>query len=547
MCERRIKAKTLIRSDSAANWREVNPTLLKGELGYDETNKKFKVGDGTTAWNSLSYVENGSSGAVELEPIIIEGELTYDDEENCSAELNITEKNYQQLLKNKTAPLSINSTLYYPYWDYGVQEDGGIYIYYRQVGAYYEDTLNEVIIAIYWLPNGETYVDETLYNKFNTSFEPLHIEGEITYDEENYSVELNITEENYKQFLKNKTAPVVVNSAVFQVNEIYDDGDGLVYYYHIYGSLKYIFAIYWYDGSGRLDDMYTEPVGGSSGGGGGSLGPIDFGGTVNLDPYDFTVDMTITEEHYQQFLQNKTAPIVLSHPDDENTRYIFTPDFIWSEGGEAIVSYNWFGETERYTIAIYWNPEESYLDENYTTSIGSEGGSNLEIITANYTSRYEAELALVDEVPKMIITLTNSNCYYKLDINEIITRKGFLETDINNVHELEITTNEGVTNTKAFIYSSDNSIFNDATAVTIGNPNGMILCNTLTHDDFGQNNIDSLAVSSMGNYTYDRCYMSFEVNPQYGLDFNVMYYTYYIHYDEIGLCHLAINLDNKEI
>lgn len=46
--------KILFRRDTAANWSSTNPTLDSGEAGYDTTNKVLKVGDGTTAWNSLN-------------------------------------------------------------------------------------------------------------------------------------------------------------------------------------------------------------------------------------------------------------------------------------------------------------------------------------------------------------------------------------------------------------------------------------------------------------------------------------------------------------
>jgi hypothetical protein len=47
--------KIQIRRGTATDWTTFNPVLSSGELGYDVTNKNFKVGDGTTAWNSLLY------------------------------------------------------------------------------------------------------------------------------------------------------------------------------------------------------------------------------------------------------------------------------------------------------------------------------------------------------------------------------------------------------------------------------------------------------------------------------------------------------------
>jgi len=47
--------KIQIRRGDATAWSTANPALSSGEIGYDTTNKSFKVGDGTTLWNSLAY------------------------------------------------------------------------------------------------------------------------------------------------------------------------------------------------------------------------------------------------------------------------------------------------------------------------------------------------------------------------------------------------------------------------------------------------------------------------------------------------------------
>ena len=43
------------RRDTAANWSSANPVLLAGELAIETDTDLFKLGDGTTAWNSLPY------------------------------------------------------------------------------------------------------------------------------------------------------------------------------------------------------------------------------------------------------------------------------------------------------------------------------------------------------------------------------------------------------------------------------------------------------------------------------------------------------------
>lgn len=45
-----------LRNDLAANWASVNPVLSNGEMGVEIDTGRCKVGNDTTAWNSLPYV-----------------------------------------------------------------------------------------------------------------------------------------------------------------------------------------------------------------------------------------------------------------------------------------------------------------------------------------------------------------------------------------------------------------------------------------------------------------------------------------------------------
>jgi hypothetical protein len=59
----------LIRRDTAANWTANNPTLGSGELGGETDTGKIKLGNGSTAWNSLAYQGgvtsvNGNTGVI---------------------------------------------------------------------------------------------------------------------------------------------------------------------------------------------------------------------------------------------------------------------------------------------------------------------------------------------------------------------------------------------------------------------------------------------------------------------------------------------------
>ncbi len=51
------------RRDTAANWTSKNPTLAQGEFGYETDTGQMKIGDGSTAWTSLSYFGGGISDA----------------------------------------------------------------------------------------------------------------------------------------------------------------------------------------------------------------------------------------------------------------------------------------------------------------------------------------------------------------------------------------------------------------------------------------------------------------------------------------------------
>ena len=50
-----MSAKIQVRRDTAAAWTAANPTLLRGEIGFEYDTKKVKIGDGSTAWASLPY------------------------------------------------------------------------------------------------------------------------------------------------------------------------------------------------------------------------------------------------------------------------------------------------------------------------------------------------------------------------------------------------------------------------------------------------------------------------------------------------------------
>ena len=47
---------------TAAQWTSDNTILADGVLGFETDTGKYKIGDGATAWNSLSYPTFGGGG-----------------------------------------------------------------------------------------------------------------------------------------------------------------------------------------------------------------------------------------------------------------------------------------------------------------------------------------------------------------------------------------------------------------------------------------------------------------------------------------------------
>jgi hypothetical protein len=59
-----MASKIQLRRDTAANWSSTNPILASGEIGFITDTNKFKIGNGSTAFNSLSFFNGNLTGSV---------------------------------------------------------------------------------------------------------------------------------------------------------------------------------------------------------------------------------------------------------------------------------------------------------------------------------------------------------------------------------------------------------------------------------------------------------------------------------------------------
>ena len=58
-----VQTQIQIRRGTAAQWSSANPILASGEFGYETDTGYFKIGDGTTTWNSLQVLNGVTASA----------------------------------------------------------------------------------------------------------------------------------------------------------------------------------------------------------------------------------------------------------------------------------------------------------------------------------------------------------------------------------------------------------------------------------------------------------------------------------------------------
>ena len=65
MADKILDTRIQQKSDTSSNWASSNPVLLRGELGFETDTLKFKIGNGTSNYNSLEYFPAVSSITIE--------------------------------------------------------------------------------------------------------------------------------------------------------------------------------------------------------------------------------------------------------------------------------------------------------------------------------------------------------------------------------------------------------------------------------------------------------------------------------------------------
>jgi hypothetical protein len=100
-----------IRRGTAAQWTSANPTLASGEQGFETDTNKMKVGNGSTAWNSLPYITadgdiTGVTAGTGISGGGTSGTVTVSIDTSVTADLTTA-----QTLTNKTLTTPVISTI----------------------------------------------------------------------------------------------------------------------------------------------------------------------------------------------------------------------------------------------------------------------------------------------------------------------------------------------------------------------------------------------------------------------------------------------------
>ena len=96
-----------VRRGTASQWTSTNPTLAAGEFGFETDTNKLKCGNGSTAWNSLAYINNdgditGVTAGTGISGGGTSGTVTVSIDTSVTADLTTA-----QTLTNKTLSLPV--------------------------------------------------------------------------------------------------------------------------------------------------------------------------------------------------------------------------------------------------------------------------------------------------------------------------------------------------------------------------------------------------------------------------------------------------------
>lgn len=169
--------------DTAANWTANNPTLLAGQIGIETDNltttPKFKIGNGTSTWNSLPYFYGGALSAQNLSNVLSVGNTT------GGTDISLTDADSISLGTTPKGYISYNPYLANPAF-YISNAGGTDAISFRDAGGIYVDTTTGVYLPQLTASRLLSLdANNKVSNETGTGFLKLNA-GVISYDNSSY-------------------------------------------------------------------------------------------------------------------------------------------------------------------------------------------------------------------------------------------------------------------------------------------------------------------------------------------------------------------------
>ncbi|MGM9970090.1 MAG: hypothetical protein ACI35S_06820, partial [Anaeroplasma sp.] len=142
MSENTLKVRSRVCTKTSTEWTTENPILLDGEIGYDSTSKRYKIGDGTTTWNELEY--NTISGNKIL---TLFKSSTKTNQYNGTADLTITPSDVVGAMEDGTSTITDNTEFITSNTN-GFNYSGSVNVPYRRKATYIWDWIKSKIETV---------------------------------------------------------------------------------------------------------------------------------------------------------------------------------------------------------------------------------------------------------------------------------------------------------------------------------------------------------------------------------------------------------------
>ena len=206
MANTTLKVRNRIATKTSTEWETENPILLKGEMGYDSTSKRYKIGDGVNRWKNLEYTTiNGKS------KLTLFKSSTKTNQYDGTADLTIVPSDVVGAMEDGTSDVTDNTEFITSNVN-GFNYSGSVNVPYRRKATYIWNWIknklsaNAITTPGVVIPNG-TASQVLLANGGKNTLKTINSQsllgsGNISIEEDTHDVALNdINEDGLEWYL----------------------------------------------------------------------------------------------------------------------------------------------------------------------------------------------------------------------------------------------------------------------------------------------------------------------------------------------------------